>query len=57
LTERVSDRLLAQRLRNRIMEGVLELSLGASRIGEIGAAEWVNSFFDWMPLDDSTDAA
>jgi hypothetical protein len=49
LTKEISDRLLDQRLRNRIMESILWLSEG---VGSWGADEYFNQFYDQMSFDD-----
>src|SRR5271165_6181263 len=48
----VSARLVAQRVRNRIIELMQGLEGGESYLRTIGVAEWINGFFDWMPLND-----
>ena len=47
--EKISERLLDQRLRNRTIETVEYLSQGDNSVKEMGFAEWVEMFFDWMP--------
>jgi hypothetical protein len=49
LPKEISDRLLDQRLRNRIMESILWLSEG---VGSRGADEYFNQFYDQMSFDD-----
>ena len=48
LDDRISERLLDQRLRNRIMEAVLGLSEG---LGNWGVVEYFCSFYDFMDGD------
>ncbi len=48
----VSPRLIDQRVCNRIIELVQGLCGGDSYVESVGAAEWINSFFDWFPLED-----
>lgn len=45
--EQVSERLIHQRLRNRIIEAVSIVCEGDEIIREIGAAEYFNTFFDF----------
>jgi hypothetical protein len=52
MPEDVSARLVAQRIRNRIMELMRGLEEGESYLRTIGVDEWINRFFDWMPLND-----
>src|SRR5688500_6984246 len=49
MTEQVSDRLLDQRLRNRMMEAVHMLTDWEDTLGANGAGEYFNSFFDFFP--------
>lgn len=51
--DQVSDRLLDQRLRNRIMEEVLTLAEGPDGVREAGLPDYFNNFFDWVPEDGS----
>ena len=47
LPNEISDRLLDQRLRNRIMESILWLSEG---VGSWGAGEYFEQFYDQMSM-------
>jgi hypothetical protein len=49
--EEPSERLVAQRVRNRIMEEILGLSQGEAGVREVGPTEWFESFFDWFPYE------
>lgn len=49
--EEASERLVAQRCRNRIMEEIWALSRGDVGVHETGATEWFESFFDWFPYE------
>ncbi|NND50322.1 MAG: hypothetical protein HKN60_08720 [Rhizobiales bacterium] len=53
--EEASERLVEQRVRNRIMEEVWGLSRGDSGVVETGATEWSESFFDWFPYEGEPD--
>lgn len=53
--EQPSERLVAQRVRNRIMESLLSLSEGDRGVGESGPVEWFESFFDWFPYEGEPD--
>jgi hypothetical protein len=46
-----SERLVAQRVRNRIMEEIWGLSRGNDEVAECGPVEWFETFFDWFPYD------
>lgn len=46
-----SERLVAQRLRNRVMEEVWGLTRGNAGIGDAGPVEWFESFFDFFPYE------
>lgn len=50
-----SDRLIEQRVRNRIMEAIWELSLGDEGLAQSGPTEWFESFFDWFPYEGEPD--
>lgn len=52
--EKASERLVDQRLRNRIMEELLGLSEGDRGLDDTGAQEWFESFFDHFPYAGST---
>lgn len=45
--QRVSDRLIDQRLRNRIMESLSWLARGEPGVMHMGAHEWFEQFFCW----------
>lgn len=49
--ETPSERLVAQRLRNRIMEELWGLSRGDAEVRESGSIEWSEAFFDWFPYE------
>jgi hypothetical protein len=49
--EKPSERLVAQRVRNRITEEVWRLSRGNEGVRAIGPGEWFESFFDYFPYD------
>lgn len=49
--EKPSERLVAQRCRNRIMEEVWGLSHGNAEVYEIGPTEWFETFFTWFPYE------
>ena len=49
--EKPSERLVAQRVRNRIMEEIWGLSRGNAGVQASGAVEWFESFFDWFPYE------
>lgn len=53
-TEKASERLVDQRVRNRIMEELLDLSQGERCLDDSGAVEWFESFFDHFPYAGST---
>jgi hypothetical protein len=46
-----SDRLVEQRVRNRIMEEIWGLSRGNLRVHEAGPGEYFETFFDWFPYE------
>jgi len=48
----ISSRLVAQRMRNRIIEVLSDLAEGDSYIETVGVSAWFNIFFDFMPLHD-----
>jgi len=50
-----SDRLVEQRLRNRIMEEVWGLSRGVTGVSEAGPDEWFEGFFDHFPYEGEPD--
>jgi hypothetical protein len=47
--ERVSDRLVDQRVRNRIIETLEDLVAWRALLERQGGAEYFNSFEDWIP--------
>lgn len=47
-----SERLIAQRLRNRIMEALLSLAEGTENIERWGASEYFEGFYDFVPHRD-----
>jgi hypothetical protein len=49
--EKPSERLVEQRVRNRIMEEVWGLSRGNINVAEACGAEWFETFFDWFPYE------
>lgn len=49
--EKPSERLVAQRVRNRIMEEMWSLAKGNEGVLEAGPAEWFELFFDWFPYE------
>jgi hypothetical protein len=53
--ETATERLVEQRVRNRIMEQVWGLSNGDSEVGASGPIEWFESFFDWFPYEGEPD--
>lgn len=48
MEERPSDRVVDQRIRNRIMEAVHTLALGDEGVREVWPAEYFESFYDWI---------
>jgi hypothetical protein len=58
MAESVSERIVDQRLRNRIMEEVCSLSEGVDYIETVGAVEYFNAFFFQVdPLDKQHNSA
>lgn len=49
--EKPSERLVAQRVRNRIMEELWGLSKGDIAVHDEGPVEWFETFFDWFPYE------
>lgn len=49
MTERPSDRLVEQQIRNRIMEAVLTLAQGDEGVRREWPGEYFESFFDFVP--------
>jgi hypothetical protein len=55
MESKVSERLVDQRIRNRIMEALWIRSLGVESVdAALGAKEWFESFFDWLPYQGPT---
>lgn len=52
MQDRPSERIVDQRLRNRIIEAVLNLAYGKTGVLDVGFAEYFNTFYDWMPAYD-----
>jgi hypothetical protein len=48
---RPSERVVEQRLRNRVMEALEPLAKGADGVHEVGVAEYVEQFFDVISDD------
>lgn len=48
---KTSERLVAQRVRNRIMEEIWDLSRGDLGVHEAGPSEWFETFFDLFPYE------
>ena len=46
-----SQRLVEQRVRNRMMEEIWRLSLGDAGVAQSGPTEWFLAFFDWFPKE------
>lgn len=44
-----SSRIIDQRVRNRIMEELLGLAGGNENVRQIGADEYFEAFYDWVP--------
>lgn len=53
--EAPSERLIEQRVRNRIMEEIWGLSRGDSGVDASGPVEWFETFFDWFPYEGEPD--
>jgi hypothetical protein len=49
MENRPSERIIDQRIRNRIMEAVHTLALGDAGVREVWPAEYFESFYDWIP--------
>lgn len=49
--EELSERLVAQRVRNRIIESIWSLSRGDLGVHEAGPTEWFETFFDLFPYE------
>lgn len=52
MEERPSDRIIDQRIRNRIMEAVHTLAEGDEGVRKVWPAEYFESFCDWVPHHD-----
>jgi hypothetical protein len=48
----ISDRLLDQRCRNRIIEVIETLAAGDEGVRGVGAKEYFEQFYDWLPHRD-----
>ena len=53
--EKPSERIVEQRVRNRIIEEAWGLSKGNLGVREYGPTEWFETFFDWFPYDGEPD--
>lgn len=53
--QKVTERLVAQRMRNRIMEEIWGLSKADVSVQDEGPAEWFESFFDYFPYEGEPD--
>ncbi len=49
MDEKPSDRIIYQRIRNRIMEAVLTLADGDDGVRQVEFAEYFEGFYDWIP--------
>lgn len=49
--EKPSERLVAQRVRNRIMEELSGLARGDAEVAKAAPVEWFEAFFDWFPYE------
>jgi hypothetical protein len=49
--EKPTERLVAQRARNRVMEEIWGLARGDLGVHEAGPTEWFETFFDWFPYE------
>jgi hypothetical protein len=47
--EQVSERLVEQRIRNRIMEALDMLSDGEEHVQMVGFSDYFELFYDWIP--------
>ena len=48
---KASERVVEQRVRNRIMEELSSLSEGNKGVAASGGGEWFETFFDWFPYE------
>jgi hypothetical protein len=46
--DRPSERVIEQRLHNRVLESLEILARGDDGVRELGNADYVNQFFDWI---------
>ena len=53
MEEQLSDRLVDQRIRNRIMEAVETLADGDEGVRRESPGEYFESFYDWIPHRDN----
>jgi hypothetical protein len=53
--EKPSQRLVAQRVRNRVMEEIWGLSRADMGVHEAGPTEWFETFFDLFPYEGEPD--
>jgi hypothetical protein len=49
MEDRPSERIVDQRIRNRIMEAVQTLAEGDEGVRAVWPAEYFESFYDWIP--------
>jgi hypothetical protein len=49
MEEKPSDRIIDQRIRNRIIEAVHTLAEGNEGVRAVGPPEYFESFYDWIP--------
>jgi len=49
MEDKPSDRIIDQRIRNRIMEAVTTLAAGDDGVRRVSPAEYFESFYDWIP--------
>lgn len=47
--EQPSDRIIDQRIRNRILEAVATLAAGSEGVLAVWPTEYFESFYDWIP--------
>ena len=55
MSSRPSDRLIDQRIRNRIMEALELLASGNAGVASVGTAEYFESFYDHIPHSEDGD--
>lgn len=48
MEHRPSERVIEQRLHNRVLESLEVLARGNDAVRELGNAEYANQFFDWI---------